>query len=79
MGPQIKCCNIHEKGATDRQIVGEQGLLVIIKMGGILHKIIHIWLRHHIYQMVNLPHSGNHFYVLHAECSLLQAGKSELR
>jgi hypothetical protein len=32
---------MHEKGATDRQMV-QQGLLVIIKMGGILHKIIHI-------------------------------------
>jgi len=30
---------MHEKGATDRQMAGEQGLLVIIKMGGILHKI----------------------------------------
>jgi len=30
---------MHEKGVTDRQMAGEQGLLVIIKMGGILHKI----------------------------------------
>jgi hypothetical protein len=35
------CCNVHEKGATDRPMA-EQGLLVIIKMGSILHKIIHI-------------------------------------
>lgn len=28
-----------KKGATDRQMAGEQGLLVIIKVGGILHKI----------------------------------------
>jgi hypothetical protein len=68
---------MHEKGVTDRQMAGEQGLLAIIKMGGVLHKIkVFTYDSHHIYQMVILPHTGNHFNVLQAECSLLQAGNS---